>query len=523
MTPQLQRIQGRAVGSSTTARPLLILALVFVASRVVFHAIGVTFDLSPIDGPPVADPWQLLDLSVLQHHLLSGIWNLDSQPPIFNALCGILLKLPSSWQAPWASLVYAGFGLVLVLSAFQAMVDLAVPRWASFSISLLIIIDPSFILYENWLSYAYLTASALTFSVLCSIRYLRTKRWGWGLGFFSAIAFVALLDSTYQWAWVLVVASAVGLAAREPRRKVAIVAMCPLILVASWSIHDYVEFGTLSTSSWLGMNLAQTTLQDSSPATIRLLVRDRTLSPLAEIPAFSPVTSYIPRWVGRPHTGVSVLDRVRKSDGTLNYNNLAYVRISSLYLRQDLDYISAEPASYVKTVGKAASLWMLPSDDYPFVSQNRAKIAGFAQMFDRTVLLQPSGDETLQVDAIVHKQGPSPSQVPYGTLLVFLIALAGSPILVLRLRRSDRERAVTLFYVWFTISFAYVVASLTEFAENERMRFQLGALPIIAAATVTTTVLRERTRNRGSKRSRPGVSDRAECETVSRASELPER
>jgi hypothetical protein len=190
-----------------------------------------------------------------------------------------------------------------------------------------------------------------------------------------------------------------------------------------------------------------------------------------------------------------VLDEVRKSDGTLNYNNLAYVRISSLYLRQDIDYISAEPANYAKTVGKAALLWMMPPDDYPFVSRNRGTIAGFAQAFDRVVLLQPSGDEHLQVDAIVYRQGPSPAQIPYGTVLVFLVALLGAPIVAMRVRRSDGEKAVTLFYVWFTIGFAYLVASLTEFAENERMRFQLGALPIIAAATVVTTLLRGRKRH----------------------------
>jgi hypothetical protein len=480
-------------------RPLMVLTLVFAASRLVFYAVGVRFDISALDGPPIAHPWQLLDSDLLRHHLLGSIWYLQSQPPIFNLFCGILLRIPSDRQQLFAMLIYQGFGLALVLSAFQSMVDLKVPRWAAMVVAILVLLDPSSILYENWLSYAYLTASVLSVSVLCCIRYLKTERWYWGAAFFSTIGIVVLLDSTYQWPWMVMALVIVGWAQRRRWKQVAMVAICPVIVVASWYVKDYVQFGTLSTSSWLGMNLAQTTLRTGPPATIDQLVRRGTLTTLAKIPAFSSVTAYAPKWVELPHTGVRALDALRKSDGTINYDNLAYVKVSSLYLRQDLAYIRAEPVGYLKTVSKAGLLWLEPADEYGFVKHNDSRIETWTRLFDRVVILQPGNNENAPVAAILEGKGPTPLQIPYVTVLVFLLALLGSPIAAFRLRRRDRASAPALCYLWFTVLFAYAVSSLTEFAENERMRFELGPLPIVAATTVVAMAFW--TRHRGQEQS----------------------
>src|SRR5580658_77491 len=58
--------------------------------------------------------WQYLDIETLRHHLLLGIWYDHAQPPFFNLLLGILLKISGSH----AQLVFAGFfkGITLVNS-----------------------------------------------------------------------------------------------------------------------------------------------------------------------------------------------------------------------------------------------------------------------------------------------------------------------------------------------------------------------------------------------------------------------
>ena len=283
--------------------------------------------MSPLRGGWSKDPWQLLDLQLLQHHPVVPVWNLNSQPPLFNVFCGLLLKLPYGIQEPVASLTFAGLGLLMVLSIFTVMVDLRIHRWMAFAIATLAIVFPACILYENWLSYAYPTASPLSVSALCLIRYIRTRQRWWGIGFFSALARVALRNSTYQLIWVLAVLVLVVLALRAQWRSVVTVAVVPLLVVVGWAAKDAARVGTLTTSSWIGMNLARTTLDTATPAELNELVKERTLGPLAEVPPFSPVSTSVPHFAKPVHGPVAVSKRYKSDMGT-NFNNGIYADIS---------------------------------------------------------------------------------------------------------------------------------------------------------------------------------------------------
>ena len=73
--------------------PALAIAGVFAVSRVAARLAGVTFDTSPLTRF-----WQIADTNLLHHHLLQTLWNLHSQPPLFNLWLGINLKLFGAFQ-----------------------------------------------------------------------------------------------------------------------------------------------------------------------------------------------------------------------------------------------------------------------------------------------------------------------------------------------------------------------------------------------------------------------------------------
>lgn len=481
----------RATLAPFVGQPLVILIGLFLTSRAIFYALGIRFDLSELQGGPGTDPWQLLDRHLLKTQLLSSIWHLNSQPPLFNLFAGLLLKFPVGWQMPTASLVFGALGLILVLSAYQAMVDLQVPRWISFAIAGLVMTEPASVLYQNWFSYVYPTAAILTFAAVCCTRFLRSMDWRWGFGLFISIAAVILINSTYQAIWLVLVLGLLFVAFRARWRKLLTVAVFPVFLVAGWYLNDLLQFGTLTTSSWFGMNLAEVTLTIAPPGVIHKLVRQGTLTPLANIHPFSPVASYVPRWTSVPHTGIAALDEFEKVDGTTNYNNLAYVKISQLYLQDDLAYIRAEPGDYLRTLTKGATLWLVPADEYAFVGNNERKISHYTRFYDGIVLWQvTAGQKNAALRAYLVGQGPEPSQIPYGTVLVWFLALVGSPIIAIRLRKTDRSVATSLLFIWLTSLYAYLTTSLIQFGENERFRFEVGALPVIAASVVVVSVVR---------------------------------
>ena len=70
-------------------------ALVFGASRVAAYLAGVRFDATPLTWY-----WQFIDPVLLRERLLESLYCLHIQPPLFNLLLGINLKLfPSTFSA----------------------------------------------------------------------------------------------------------------------------------------------------------------------------------------------------------------------------------------------------------------------------------------------------------------------------------------------------------------------------------------------------------------------------------------
>lgn len=477
-------MRARRLTASANRRRLLLLGVVFVASRVVVHVIGLSFDTSELTGPVPA--FQLLPAHLLRTDLLSSVWHLHSQPPLWNLVSGLLIRLPAPWLTDVPLVAFAGLGLVLVLSTYQAMVDLHVPPWLAWVAAALVAVSPASILYESWLFYAYPTATALAFVVCCGVRYLRTQRWPWGFGFFASAAAVVLLNSTYQVEWFVALGVVVGIALRARWRSVLAVAALPAVLVGGWYVKDAVQFGTFTTSSWLGMNLAKTTLVAAPPGLVARLVARGTLTPLAEVGPFSPVASYDPRFVRVAPTGVAALDETG-SGGGANYNNLVYVQVSRLYLSDDLDFVAAEPGRYLATVAKAGAVWFVPTDEY----FGRQPLAGWSRLYDAIVLLTPGKDRVAAFHA-AKRQGPGASQVSYTSLAGTAIVILGVPLVGWRRRRSDPALVAALVIMWLTALYALAATSLVEFAENQRFHFESGPLVTVAALVVLAAAIGDR-------------------------------
>jgi hypothetical protein len=468
-------------------RSLAVLAGLFALSRVAFFLAGVRFDISGLQGGYGGSQWQLLDVRVLRDHILQSVWHLHSQPPLYNLFVGTLAKLPYGMQRPLAIACYLVMGLALVLATYLLLVDLRVPRWAAMTIAIVVVADPRFVLSENYLFYAYPTATLVTLSALCCVRYLRTSSWGWGLGLFASGAGLVLLNSTWQWVWLAGVLAIVLWTFRRRWRAGVAVAAVPLLVVVGWYVKNGVMFGTYTTSSWLGMNLRSVTLDVADPGQVGDMVRRGQLTPIAKVHAFSPVATYVPRFAQPHRTGVPALDEQTKGTGQVNYNNLVYVSVSKQYLHDDLSYIRAEPGAYLGHVAEAGSAWFVPADTSPFVNNNETHIAPYSRVFDRAVLWQPTSPPWYAVLHWVQGTGPSAAQLSYLTLVAFALAVVGIPLVVWR-RRDDPALSGTLAFLWLTLVYGFLTTSLIDLGENPRFGFELGPLSLVAAVAVATSL-----------------------------------
>ena len=394
--------------------PIAVIVVAFALSRALFWWAGVRFDTTPV----TFGSEQVLAVRLLRDHLLTSVWHLDSQPPLFNLYSGVLLHLPHGAFRPVAWASFMAVGLVLVLATYLLLLE----------------VDPAPILYENWMFYAYPSAALVTLGALLFARYLRTRSWGYGFSFFCCVSALALLNSTFQAVWVVAVVVLTALVMRDRVRQVLAVAAVPVLVFAVWLVKDYAMFGTVTTSSWVGMNLANVTLKQAPPAQIRSMVADHELTPLALVGPWKAVAAYSPRYVRQPHTGVAALDDRYGNARLANFNNLVYVTVSSKLLGDDLRYISHHPVTYADHVALGATIWLTPSDQYPFVYDNWEAIR--------------------------------PLVNPYDILKV------------------DRATVGIMVLLWGTTTYAYVASSLLDVSENNRFRFEIGTAPLVLSVMV---------------------------------------
>lgn len=476
--------------------PLVVITALFVASRVGYWLAGVRFDLSPL----TSGSEQLLAVGLLKDQLVTSVWHLHSQPPLFNLYCGLLLHLPGTMQRGAAWVSFMAVGLVLVIATYLLLIELRVSPTLALIVALVMVVSPTDVLYENWLFYAYPTAAGLAAAGLCCARYLRTGTWAYGLGFFAGVCGVALTDSLYQAVWVAGALVLMILSARPPVRRVLAVAAVPVLLLAGWITKDAVMFGTYTTSSWIGMNLADMTLVPAArDGQLDALVRQHRLTPLALTGPWQNVAAYVPRYVPDRHTGVAALDDRTGDPGESNYNNIAYVRVSSLLLTEDLRYIRLEPRDYLRNVAISAGVWLTPSDQYPFVFGNWSKIRPLVDTFDTTLGWQfdEAPAETTAIHAIEGRSPPA-TQISYSAVLIYAISLVGAPLFLwFRRRHLDRSSVGILLFLWGTTAYTYVTSSLIDIGENNRLRFELGPLPLVLAVVVVLGSLEPMLGDRG--------------------------
>jgi hypothetical protein len=478
---------GRITRIHPGLRTLLVITGVVIISRVAFGLDRVGLNIKSLIGQ--SDLVQLLDLNQLQHHLLRSVWYLQSQPPLFNLFTGLLLKLPAASIRPTLIVVSVALEIGMATSCYYLCLELHVPRALSWLLTMLVVLDPATVLYGNWYFYSFPTAFFMTFGALSIARYVRTRSLMWGTCFFGSLTTIVLLNSTFQWFWVVAVAAPVAVVLRHQWRRVLSVAMVPLLLLSIWYVKNEVLFHTDTTSSWLGMNLARITTEQAPPSQLKALIATKKVSPLAATYPFLPLSSYGHKLTSHGSTGVAVLDQRLKRDGVPNFNNINYIAISNQFLHNDIRYIEAEPGSYARNVAKAADLFFAPPEQYTFLEPDANHMSWYLRTFDRFVKWepQPTNVKTITFSAYGGRV-PRLGQLSFAAILAFTVVAFVAPFVAWR-RRSDKPFGLAMGFIWFSTAYVFALTTFVELGENERFRFDLGPLPLVAATAVIVTLL----------------------------------
>ena len=183
-----------------------IVAGLTLLARALTWAAGLHVDLSPIGPKANQHAWQLLDLNLLRHDLLSASGSLIMQPPLYNVAVGTLLHLPAHLQAPVAGIGLLVSSLVISLATYSTMTLLGVARGVALAVTVVLVVaDPASLLFSSSLFYAAPAAALVTATAWAAVR-LFERPSGSRAGLFGAIAAtLALTNTSYQPVMVLLV------------------------------------------------------------------------------------------------------------------------------------------------------------------------------------------------------------------------------------------------------------------------------------------------------------------------------
>jgi hypothetical protein len=447
---------------------------VFALSRAAYYAAGVHFDLTPL-----RDFFQIADPLLLRTRLFETLLYLHTQPPGFNLMIGVVLKLfPSAYGAALYA-IYLGCGLSLCFTLFRLMRLLEVRPAVAATLTAIFMASPGVVLFENFLMYEYPMMALLCASAVLLEWLLRQPgRWPAAV-FFGTLAALMYLRALFHLGWFILIAAAVLWLVRANRRQVLTAAAVAFCLVLALYIKNAAIIGSFTSSTWLGFNAETITIHQLTPEEHERLIQEGLVSELSRTSSLEKLSKFRDVITMPAPTGIPVLDQTHDSTGRLNYNNLAYLKLHPIYIHDAEQIILHYPRAYLRSVVRAWFAYFLPTGDFPFFHQNGPKIEAFDRAFNVTFFGQWRQASNRKDLRKIEASG--------GTLLLPLYTgtylLIGLPLLfvwgirkVWRAARSHEwrnPRIILLGYILFQIAFMTAIVNLLSCFENNRYRLPI--------------------------------------------------
>jgi hypothetical protein len=129
-------------------RQILIIIIVFIISRILALLLGLH-----LNEWALLAYWQYLDIDTLQHHLLTGVWYDHAQPPVFNLLLGVVLKIGGKYSMLLFAILLKGISLANSLLLFSILGKLTEVRYIPLITALVYMLSPATLIFECELFY----------------------------------------------------------------------------------------------------------------------------------------------------------------------------------------------------------------------------------------------------------------------------------------------------------------------------------------------------------------------------------
>ncbi|MFH1477068.1 MAG: hypothetical protein ABIH24_06225 [Verrucomicrobiota bacterium] len=405
--------------------------------------------------------WQLLPADFLQTDLLRSLWNLHSQPPLYNFLGALIMRLnPAGDCLETMYVLNVIMGAALCGLLYFPAQTLLRRRWMSLALCVIAALHPSLFLYEAYPLYDVLTAFLIVATLVCAAFFCRKHQLRWLAGFVVGVNLLILTRTIFHPVILVPALLLVCVWAGTRWRRMLVLALIISLPTAAWCTKNYVKFGFWGTTSWTGMNLWRIAADDYPVAECNDLVKTGLLHPM--VAAASDF-----RW---PREFTAYNFNATSSVPALNgndFNNINVPAASRIYQANALRLIRYDPRRYLHTVRRAFLRFCRPSFEFSHLEFNARTAPDYLRFWRRLHGRQPR--------RLVQTREPVYGSVwlvlHAGALVIFILKILHAwlfrrqPLFAI-IRRWPVEFALAYFCIWVAF-----IGSTCEIGENDRFKF----------------------------------------------------
>lgn len=447
-----------------TGREAGLIILLFIISRILIRTTGIEMDYQALYRN-----WQYLAVDTLRQDLLKGVWYDHTQPPLFNLLLGAILKISGS-SAPLAfSLLFKIITLLNTFLLLRLLKENTKHKNIPLVFSVIYLLSPATLLFENELFYTSFITLLLLLSCYYLVQYQVSGKPGKLAGFFLPLALICLTRSMYHLAWLIIPWLFLFVLSRKQKstRKALMTGFLLITVVCGWYIKNYMIFGSFTSSTWAGMNIARNVFHDA-------VITDP--GQIASIEPFSKISAYqnfLPPEPAAAFKGLNDRDLTQemKNDSFINEKHAGYIEVSRQYMQASKQYARNHPGAYLKNVVQSAIIFFAPATRYPVNEAQARKIKYYDLLYSFNLSQLAEGKQERRVALTL---SAIPKFICYSLVFFFI------------LRTWIRRRQIGLLHLFilYVIGYIFCISSLFEHYENMRFRYEAEPLFLVLAAGV---------------------------------------